>query len=64
MAVVNISETSVYLCQTTQRNIPQDFNLHSRRRENLKLYSENSFLLLYTSDSCEKFYSFTESEEA
>jgi hypothetical protein len=63
MAVANISETSVNLCQTTKRNIPEDFNLHSRRHENLKFYSENSCLLLYTSDSCEKLYSFTESEE-
>jgi hypothetical protein len=30
------SETSVNLYQTTQRNIPEDSRLHTRRRENLK----------------------------
>jgi transposase-like protein len=30
------SETSVNVCQTTRRNIPEDSHLHIRRRENLK----------------------------
>jgi hypothetical protein len=33
---VSSSETSVNICQTTRRNIPEDCHLHIRRRENLK----------------------------
>jgi hypothetical protein len=34
---LNSYETSV-LMRATRRNIPEDDNLHSRRRENLKSY--------------------------
>jgi hypothetical protein len=33
---VSTSETSVNLYHTTRRNISEDGNLHTRRRENLK----------------------------
>jgi hypothetical protein len=36
MKAVSISETSVNFYQTTRRNITEDSNLHTRRRENLK----------------------------
>jgi hypothetical protein len=36
MEAVGTSETSANFYQTTQRNIPEDGNLHTRRRENLK----------------------------
>jgi hypothetical protein len=36
MDAVSISETSVNFYQTTQRNIPEDSHLHTRRRESLK----------------------------
>jgi hypothetical protein len=32
------SETSVKFCQTTRYNNPEDSNLHTRRRENLKYH--------------------------
>jgi hypothetical protein len=32
---VRISETSVYSNETTRRCIPEDYNLYTRRRENL-----------------------------
>jgi hypothetical protein len=35
MEALNISETTVNICQTTRRNIPEDSYLHTRRRENL-----------------------------
>jgi hypothetical protein len=35
---VSTSETSVNFYHTTQRNIPEDSHLHTRRRENLKSY--------------------------
>jgi hypothetical protein len=33
---VNTSETSVGLCETTRRNIPEDGHIHIRHRENLQ----------------------------
>jgi hypothetical protein len=38
MEVVRNSETSVNFNVTTQRYIPEDSKLHTRRRENLKSY--------------------------
>jgi hypothetical protein len=35
MEAVRPSETSVNFYETTQRNIPEDSHLHTRRRENL-----------------------------
>jgi hypothetical protein len=36
MEAERTSETSVKFYQTTQRNIPEDSHLHTRRSENLK----------------------------
>jgi hypothetical protein len=36
MLAVSFSETSVNLCQSTRRNIPQDSHLHTRRSDDLK----------------------------
>jgi hypothetical protein len=36
MDAASTSETSVNFYQTTQRNIPEDSHLYTRRRENLK----------------------------
>jgi hypothetical protein len=36
MEAASTSETTVNLYQTTQHNIPQDSNLHTHRREDLK----------------------------
>jgi hypothetical protein len=36
MEAVNTSETSVNFYETTRRSIPEDYHLHTRRRENLK----------------------------
>jgi hypothetical protein len=36
MEAVSTSETSVSFYQTTQRNIPEDSDRHTRRLENLK----------------------------
>jgi hypothetical protein len=36
MDTVRMSETSVYSSETTQRYIPEDSHLHTRRRENFK----------------------------
>jgi hypothetical protein len=41
MEAVSTSETSVNIYQTTRRNIPEDSNLHTSRRENLKSYQDN-----------------------
>jgi hypothetical protein len=40
MKAVSISEMSVNFYQTTQRNIPEDGHVHTRRRENLKSHIE------------------------
>jgi hypothetical protein len=37
MEAVNTSETSVSVCQTKRRNIPEDSHLHTRSHENLTL---------------------------
>jgi hypothetical protein len=39
MEAVNISQTFVGLYQTTWRNVPQDNNVNTRRRDNLKSHS-------------------------
>jgi hypothetical protein len=36
MEAVRMSETSMYLKETTRRHIPEGYHLHTRRRENLK----------------------------
>jgi hypothetical protein len=36
MEAASTSETSVNFYQTTRRNIPENSNLHTRHRENLK----------------------------
>jgi hypothetical protein len=36
MEAARTSETSVDICLTTRQYIPEDFELHTRRRENLK----------------------------
>jgi hypothetical protein len=36
MEAESASQTPVNFYETTQRNIPEDRNLHTRRRENLK----------------------------
>jgi hypothetical protein len=36
MEAVRTSETSVNICQTILRSIPEDSRLHTRRRGNLK----------------------------
>jgi hypothetical protein len=36
MEAASTSETSVHFYHTTRRNIPEDIQLHTRRRENLK----------------------------
>jgi hypothetical protein len=41
MEAGSTSETSVDLCQTTRRNIPEDSHLYTLRRENLKFHSVN-----------------------
>jgi hypothetical protein len=38
MEAASTSETSVNICQTTQRNNPEDSYQHTRRRENLTLH--------------------------
>jgi hypothetical protein len=40
MEAVSTSETSVNFLETTRRNIPEDSQLHARRRENLKYHLE------------------------
>jgi hypothetical protein len=35
---VHTSETSVYFSETTRRYIPEGYDLHTRRRENLKYH--------------------------
>jgi hypothetical protein len=36
MEAVRTSETSVYYKETTRRNIPESYHLHTHRRENLQ----------------------------
>jgi hypothetical protein len=60
METASISETSVNFYQTTQRNNPEDSDLHIRRRENLKSQLCVTFiqveLQVYTSVSMELFH--------
>jgi hypothetical protein len=47
MKAVRTSETSVNIYQATRRNNPDDSNLHTRRRENLKSHlGHNVFMEL------------------
>jgi hypothetical protein len=39
MEAVRTPETSVYSNETTRRYIPDDYNFHTRRRENLKSHT-------------------------
>jgi hypothetical protein len=51
MEPVRSSETSVYLNETTRRYIPDDYHLHTRRRENLKYplsHSRKDYNLIYS----------------
>jgi hypothetical protein len=49
MEVVRTSATAVTFYETTRRNIPAGYHLHTRRRENLKSrnYLEDDCLLGY-----------------
>jgi hypothetical protein len=52
MEAVSTSETSVSICHTTRRNIPEHSHLHTRRCENLKshiLFIIPNFLSLWVS---------------
>jgi len=44
MEAVRVSETSVNFKATTRRYIPEDFKLHTRRRENLKSHKYQACL--------------------
>jgi hypothetical protein len=44
MAAVSISETPVNFYKTTRRNIPEDSQKQSRRRENLKSHQTRTKL--------------------
>jgi hypothetical protein len=59
MEAVHTSETSVNFNLTIQRYIPEDSELHTRRRENLKSYSnpitdrnEESLCNIYRGPEC------------
>jgi hypothetical protein len=41
MEAVRMSETSVHFNETTQRYIPEDSKLHTRRREDLKSHNSH-----------------------
>jgi len=56
MEAVRNSETSVYSKETTWRYIPEDSNLHTRRRENLKSHMLRD-LTMKTVFSCFRFSS-------
>jgi hypothetical protein len=47
MEAENTSETSVNFYQTTRRYNPEDSNLHTHRRENLKSYLSTSTFFIY-----------------
>jgi hypothetical protein len=44
MEAASTSETSANFYHTTRRNNPEDFHLHTRRRENLKCHSRTACL--------------------
>jgi hypothetical protein len=44
MVAINASETSVNFYQSTRRSIPEDSNLNTRRRENLKYHQFSSHI--------------------
>jgi hypothetical protein len=50
MEAASISETSVDLYQTAQRNIPEDSHLYARSRENLT--SQLQLFCLYSVPTC------------
>jgi hypothetical protein len=54
---VSTSEMSVNFYDTTRRNIPEDNQLHTRRRENLKSHSNILYVLL-TNTPCAHVHSF------
>jgi hypothetical protein len=44
MEAASTSETSVNFYQTTRRNNPEDSQLRTRRRENLKSHNQETYL--------------------
>jgi hypothetical protein len=46
MEAVRASETSICSNETTRRYIPEGFNLHTRRRENMKSHFIHFILIL------------------
>jgi hypothetical protein len=55
MEAARTSETSVDIQLRTRQYIPQDYELHTRRRENLKSHKENNDLALSFSVLPNKF---------
>jgi hypothetical protein len=52
MEAASTSETSVNFYQTTRRYNPEDSDLHTRRRENLKFYKRSFLWHSYKNVSC------------
>jgi hypothetical protein len=57
---VSISETSVNIYKTTQRNNPEVSNFHTRRRENLKSHKHVHDLMKKVKGLVKKFHNFTD----
>jgi hypothetical protein len=56
MKAVHASETSVHFNLTSGRYIPEDSNLHTRRRENLKSHNIKHSLLQCDCTDCNNVY--------